>query len=155
MDGMAIGANAGRRGAMFLAAVVLALGAVVVRAQFASGITLVEVYATVTDTHGGPVPGLGQRDFQVFEDGAPQRITTFASGDVPLALALAIDRSWSMAGARLSLARAAARTFLERLRPGDRAMIVAVASDIEVVAPLSAERAQALQALAHGVEARL
>jgi Ca-activated chloride channel homolog len=145
---MTFWANAGRRATMLLAAVVLALGAVVVRAQFASGITLVEVYATVTDTHGGPVPGLGQRDFQVFEDGAPQRITTFASGDVPLALALAIDRSWSMAGARLSLAQTAARTFLERLRPDDRAMVVAVASDIEVVAPLSADRAQALQALA-------
>jgi Ca-activated chloride channel family protein len=127
---------------------VVALGAAIGRAQFASGVTLVEVYATVTDVRGGPVVDLQQRDFHVLEDGVPQTVTTFASGEFPLAVALAIDRSWSMAGARLDLAKAAARTFLRQLRPGDRSMLIAVASDTQVVAPLSADRTSALEALA-------
>ncbi len=109
--------------------------------------TLVEVYATVSD-RSGPVTDLQKSDFSVSEDGAPQTITTFASGDFPLSVAVAVDRSWSMAGPRLSLAKRAARAFLQQLRAGDRSMLIAVASDIEVVAPLSTERAPALDALA-------
>lgn len=146
--GMAIAA-VGRRCIVPAAAVLaVALGVVIVRAQFASGITLVEVYATVGDARGGPILDLQKGDFRVFEDGVPQTITTFASGDFPLAVALAIDRSWSMAGERLALAKAAARTFLQQLRPGDRSMLIAVASDTQVAAPLSADHAAALQALA-------
>lgn len=125
-----------------------ALGAAGLRAQFASNVTLVEVYAAVSDAGGRPVAGLRKDDFQVFEDGVPQSIAAFASGDVPLAVALAIDRSTSMAGEPLALAKAAARTFLLRLRPDDRSMLIAVSSRTEVVAPLSADRAAALQALA-------
>jgi len=131
-----------------MAVLAVALGVVIAGGQFASSITLVEVYATVGDARGGPVLDLQKGDFRVFEDGVPQTITTFASGDFPLAVALAVDRSWSMAGERLALAKAAARTFLRQLRPGDRSMLIAVASDAQVAAPLSADRTAALQALA-------
>ncbi|MGE5358513.1 MAG: VWA domain-containing protein [Bacteroidales bacterium] len=117
-------------------------------AQFSSGVTLVEVYATASDAAGNPVPGLRQGDFEVREDGAVQRISAFAAGDFPLSVALAIDRSWSMAGDRLPLAKQAARTFLGELRPTDRAMLIAVASDTELMAPLSTDRGPALRALA-------
>lgn len=117
--------------------------------QFASGVTLVEVYASVTDARGGPVTDLSQRDFKVLEDGVEQPISAFASGDFPLSVALAIDHSWSMAGERLRLARTAARTFLQQLRANDRAMLIAVSSSIDVIAPLSNERGAALEALAN------
>jgi Ca-activated chloride channel family protein len=116
-------------------------------AQFATGVTLVEVYATVTDERGAPILDLRQSNFTIIEDGVPQAITTFASGDFPLSVALAVDRSSSMAGGRLALAKAAAKTFLRQLRPVDRSMVIAVASDPQIVAPLSADRAAALQAL--------
>jgi Ca-activated chloride channel family protein len=115
-------------------------------AQFSSGVTAVEVYATVTDA-GGPVLGLQKGDFEVFEDNVRQEVTTFASGDFPLAVALAIDRSVSMQGQPLALAKRAAREFLEDLRPGDRAMLIAVSSEIEVVAPLSTDRQAQMRAL--------
>ena len=118
------------------------------RAQFASGVTVVEVYATVTDQNGMPVGNLRTTDFTIAEDGIPQAITTFASGEFSMSVALAVDRSWSMAGQRLALAKTAVRSFLEQLRPGDRSMLIAVASDTEVVAPLSADPAVATQALA-------
>src|SRR5262245_43508979 len=56
--------------------------------QFASGVSLVEVYATVTDARGEPVTGLTAADFRVSEDGTPQAITAFAAGDFPLSVVI-------------------------------------------------------------------
>jgi Ca-activated chloride channel homolog len=129
--------------------IVAALGLtpqVIVSAQFASGVNLVEVYAAVTDRRGEPIAGLTAADFRVSEDGQPQRVTTFAAGDVPLAVAVAIDRSFSM-GSRLSLAKSAARAFVGALRADDRAMIVAIGSETEIAAPLTRDRASALGAV--------
>src|SRR5438552_2671011 len=55
-----------------------------VRAQFASGVNLVEVYATVTDQQGRLAEGLTAADFRVSEDGVPQTIAAFAAGGFPL-----------------------------------------------------------------------
>ncbi len=109
--------------------------------QFTSGVNLVEVYASVTDQHGNPVTGLSQGDFELREDGVVQAISNFAAGDFPLAAAVAIDRSFSVAGTKLTLAKAAAQAFLAELRPADEAMVLAVGSQVEVVAPLSTDRA--------------
>jgi Ca-activated chloride channel family protein len=115
--------------------------------QFASGVSLVEVYASVFDSKGQPVTGLTVDDFRVSEDGEPQRITTFAAGEFPLSVAIGIDRSFSMAGQRLALAKAAARTFLDALRPDDQVMVLAVGSEASIVAPLSPDRAAARAAI--------
>lgn len=109
-------------------------------AQFRASVTLVEVYATVTDGAGRPVIDLGRDAFVVREDGERRDIETFAAGDFPLSVALAIDHSWSMAGAPLERARLAARHFLDALRPADEAMIVGVSSEVETLAPLSRDR---------------
>ena len=69
--------------------------------QFATGTDLVEVYATVTTADGRPVTTLARDDFIVLDNGVRQRIDAFAVGDFPLSVALALDRSWSMAGQRL------------------------------------------------------
>lgn len=111
-----------------------------VGAQFSSGVELVEVYATVTDAKGDVVTNLGRDDFEVYEDGRQQAVSMFASGEFPLTVALGIDRSWSMAGRPLDLAKQAARTFLGELKPADRAMVVAVSSSADVIAPLSTDR---------------
>ena len=110
---------------------------------------LVEVYATVTDRQGEPAAGLTAADFQVAEDGDLQRITAFAAGEFPLAAAIGLDRSFSMNGTgnRLAAAKSAARTFIGALRPADQVMVVAIGSETEVAAPLSADRAAALGAI--------
>ena len=109
--------------------------------QFATQVNLVEVYATVTDEQGKVVTNLGRDDFDVLEDGARQDVTAFTGGEFPLAAALAIDRSFSMGAERLAAAKSAARIFLGALRPADEAMVIAVGSEIEAVAPLSTDRA--------------
>lgn len=108
--------------------------------QFTSGVNLVEVYATVTDAKGEPVTGLTRDRFEVLEDGVPQTIDTFAAGEFPLAVALTIDRSASMADEKLTLTKAAAQAFLRELRPADQSVVVAFGSEVEVIAPLSTDR---------------
>lgn len=116
-------------------------------AQFASGVNVVEVYASVTDGSGAPVEGLSRDDFELKENGEPQEISNFSAGDFPLSVALGIDRSFSMSGQRIELAKAGARAFLSELRPSDEAMILAIGSEVEVVAPLSAERTRQVEAV--------
>lgn len=115
--------------------------------QFATGIDLVEVYATVTDANGQVVTGLGVDDFQVSEDGRPQAIAVFAASEFPLAVAVGIDRSFSMTVDRLSIAKSAARAFIKALRPDDQVMVMAIGSAAEASAPLSADHATAIAAI--------
>jgi Ca-activated chloride channel family protein len=117
-------------------------------AKFSSKVQLVEVYATVTDASGQPVMGLTRGDFEVYENGDRQEVTTFAAGDFPLTVALGVDRSFSMAGEPLRLAKDASQAFLRELRPGDRSMVVAINDEAEVIAPLSADRETQARAIA-------
>src|SRR5262245_52278134 len=57
---------------------------------------LVVVNVTVLDQNGKFVPGLKRGDFQIFEDGAPQRISTFSAEETPFAAAILLDTSGSM-----------------------------------------------------------
>jgi Ca-activated chloride channel homolog len=116
-------------------------------AQFSSGVSVVEVYATASDRNGEPVRGLTKEDFAVTERGLPQVVSVFAAGDFPLSVAVAIDRSFSMAGPRLAVARSAARTFLGELRPEDEAAVLTIGSQVEVAAPLSTDRRAQFDAL--------
>jgi VWFA-related protein len=122
-------------------------GLLVCAAQFSTSVDLVEVYVSVTGPDGSAVGGLQAADFVVSENGVPQRAETFARGEFPLSVVLAIDRSFSMSGAPLRLARDAARTFLGELRPDDRALVVAVGSRVEPLGELSSDRRAQLDAL--------
>jgi Ca-activated chloride channel family protein len=136
--------------ALALAGSVVATGQEGPLARFSSQVQLVEVYATVTDSAGELVTGLRQGDFAVFENSQPQQISTFAAGEFPLTVALGVDRSWSMAGKPLELAKQASRSFLNQLKPNDRSMVVAISNTADVIAPLSSDRftqARAITAL--------
>ena len=117
-------------------------------AQFSSQVQLVEVYATVTDEKGEIVTGLRQGDFEVYENNQLQQISAFAAGEFALTVALGVDRSWSMAGKPLELAKQASRSFLSQLKPGDRSMVLAISSTADVIAPLSTDRFTQSRAIA-------
>jgi Ca-activated chloride channel homolog len=117
-------------------------------AQFTSGVNLVEVYATVTDQRGAPVRDLTAADVRIREDGSPQTISAFTAGDFPLAVAIGLDRSFSMGRAsRLDTAKSAARAFIDALKPADQVMVIAIGSETTVVAPLSSKHEAALAAI--------
>jgi Ca-activated chloride channel family protein len=131
-----------------IVAAAVSIGHVGAAPQFTSGVNLVEVYASVTDAEGNPITGLTQSDFELRENGELQTIANFTAGNFPLAAAVAIDRSFSVAGTKLSVAKAAAQAFLEELRPEDQAMIIAVGSQVETLAPLSTDRTSQQDAVA-------
>jgi Ca-activated chloride channel family protein len=116
--------------------------------QFTSGVSVVEVYATVTDERGEPMTGLSREDFHVTEDGQPQTVSTFAAGDFPLSVAVGLDRSFSMSGEPLAVVKSAARIFLGELRPRDEAALIAIGSTVDVIAALSVDRESQYAALA-------
>ncbi len=116
-------------------------------ARFSSQVNLIEVYASATDSRGEPVRNLTRDDFALYEDGERQAIDTFSAGEFPLTVALAVDRSVSMAGAPLALAKQAARTFLTELGPEDRSMVIAISNRGDVVAPLGTDRSAQIQAV--------
>jgi len=115
--------------------------------QFTSAVNLVEVYASVVDRSGQPVRGLTAEDFEVLEDGQRQTISAFTAGDFPLTAALALDRSFSMAGRPLSTVKSAARAFVTALRPADEAVIIGIGSQVAVLAHARSSRAEQLAAV--------
>src|SRR5262245_19384095 len=54
--------------------------------RFRTGVELINVTATVTDSSGRFVSGLNKEDFRLFEDEQPQEITHFNSERVPVSL---------------------------------------------------------------------
>ena len=114
---------------------------------FSSRVTQVEVYATVTDQNGRAVKGLAASDFTVLEGDLPQKIATFVGGEFPAAVTLAVDRSFSMKGTPLTMARTAGRAFVGSLKPDDRVMLLSISGEVEVLAPMSTDRGPILKAL--------
>lgn len=115
--------------------------------QFTSGVNVVEVYASVVDAVGQPIRGLTREDFEVLEDGVPQQLAAFTAGDFPLTAAIALDRSFSMAGRPLAAAKSATKAFLSALRPSDESLIVGIGSEVTMVAGVEMPRAQQIAAV--------
>lgn len=122
------------------------------RGQFSTRTDLVEVYATVTDRSGRFVTDLERDEFEVREEGELQQVETFAAGDQPVAIALAVDRSFSMAGRRLAAVQRGGRELLWELGDRDRTMLIAIGSEVEVAVPLTNDR-QAVDTALHGLDA--
>jgi VWFA-related protein len=83
--------------------------------RFKSGVELINVTATVSDTSGRFVSGLRQDDFVVYEDDKPVSVTHFSADRVPVSLGIALDTSGSMAGSKIQAAQDALDRFLFEL----------------------------------------
>jgi len=86
-------------------------------------VALVVLHVTVTGRDGGFVQNLAEPDFQVYEDGVPQRIRLFKDEDIPVTVGLVIDHSTTMAP-KLAEVSAAARTFVRAGNPVDEMFVV-------------------------------
>ena len=84
---------------------------------------------------------LKQEDFRVLENGQPQTVTYFASTEVPFDLVLLIDLSASTVDKR-DLIKSSTLQFIAAARPNDRIAIVTFHSNVNVVSPLTLDRAQ-------------
>lgn len=83
-------------------------------------VNLVNVFVTVTDSHGAPIGGLTKDNFILKEDDRPQKIAIFGKESaVPISIALAIDTSLSTRH-DLPLEQASAKRFARDIvRPVD------------------------------------
>src|SRR5687767_15432327 len=67
---------------------------------FRVGVDLVHFAVVVTDKQGQPILGLTEADFELLEEGKPQRIKFFTAGDAalapPLHIGFLLDTSGSM-----------------------------------------------------------
>ena len=92
---------------------------------------LVVLPVSVTDTKGNVVLGLTQQDFRVYEDGRPQRVTSFQQGDTPVTVGLIVDHSRSM-GPKLVEVAAAVSAFAHSSNPQDEMFVVDFNDDVSV-----------------------
>jgi Ca-activated chloride channel family protein len=83
--------------------------------RFRSGVELINVTATVSDTSGRFVSGLTQDDFLVYDDDQRVEVTHFSAERVPVSLGIALDTSGSMSGEKMSAARGAIARFVNDL----------------------------------------
>ena len=86
-------------------------------------VALVVLHATVSDRQGGFVSNLGERDFEVYEDGVTQPIRLFQNEDVPVTVGLVVDHSTSMRQ-RMAEVTAAARAFVRSSNRDDEMFVV-------------------------------
>jgi Ca-activated chloride channel family protein len=103
---------------------------------FRTGVALVKVDAQVVGHNGRVVPGLAREDFEVFDDGRPQKIAHFGQDAEPLDLVLLLDVSGSM-HRNLEQMAATAQAALKQLYPADRVAVVLFAKRAEVREPLT------------------
>ena len=103
---------------------------------FSARVDAVRVDVLVVD-RGQAVQGLTADDFDLRDNGVPQRVTSIAQGDAPISVVLALDVSRSMTGPRLDDLRAAGHALVDGLGPGDRAGLVTFSHVVREVAPIA------------------
>jgi Ca-activated chloride channel homolog len=107
---------------------------------FRVNVRLVNVFTTVTDSHGAPVAGLAKSDFQILEDGVPQTISIFdQESELPLSIALEVDTSESTRR-DAELEAISARKFVHSImRPIDHLAVFQVSENIDQVTAFTAD----------------
>jgi Ca-activated chloride channel family protein len=112
-------------------------------------VKLVNVFTTVADEHGAPVAGLSQDNFQIFEDGKPQKIALFSrESAIPLSILLAIDTSLSTRK-DLPLELSSARRFAHDIvRPIDGLSVYEFNENVNEVIPFTSD----LKRIDHAIE---
>ncbi len=102
-------------------------------------VKMVLVDAVVRDRTGRMMDNLTRDDFRVYEDGVPQLIASFSRDQLPLAVALVVDKSGSVAPYIDELRRIANRA-LQQLKPGDKVALFSFANHVERVVDLTTDR---------------
>lgn len=100
----------------------------------------------VQDKNGSPVTGLTISDFEIRENGVPQKIDVFAHGDssIPRSIILVIDHSLSQLQ-HIDLSIESAKVLVDSLRPNDRMAVVS--DDVEMIVDLTSDKQRLKDAL--------
>lgn len=113
-----------------LAVSLLALPTAAQQGKFKVSTNTVAIYATVTDADKRLVPDLVEEDFEVYDNGKLQTLTSFDNKPLPITVVVMLDSSGSMTLA-LDLVKAAAEQFLLRMLPDDQGLVGAFNDKIQ------------------------
>jgi len=92
-------------------------------ARIRMNVDMVLVPVTITDPMNRLVTGLEQTDFQIFEGGGAQKISTFACEDAPVSIGIIFDLSGSMSS-KLIRARESILQFIKTANPQDEFFVI-------------------------------
>jgi Ca-activated chloride channel family protein len=121
--------------ALFAAAAATAAGAQQGN-RIRSGVELVSLNVTVTEGSNKYATDLNEEDFEVYEDGARQKLTFFSKSQQPISLALLLDTSASM-DERMGIAQEAAIGFARQLHKDDQAEVIDFDSQVRILSPFT------------------
>lgn len=113
-----------------LAVSLLVIPAAAQQGKFKVSTNTVAIYATVTDAEKRLVPDLVEEDFEVYDNGKLQTLTSFDNKPLPITVVVMLDSSGSMTLA-LDLVKAAAEQFLLRMLPDDQGLVGAFNDKIQ------------------------
>lgn len=103
-------------------------------------VDLVNILATVIDSHNQPITGLTKDSFQVFDDGVPQKIAIFeAETHLPLDLALMIDASGSTRLDQPEQIHAASEFIRKVVRTGDSLGVFSFDDSVHILSDFSSD----------------
>ncbi|HYL93831.1 MAG TPA: VWA domain-containing protein [Alphaproteobacteria bacterium] len=116
---------------------------------FRVNVRLVNVFTTVTDSHGAPIANLTKDDFRILEDGVPQTISVFdKESELPLSVALVVDTSGSTRR-DIVLDTSSAKKFVHSIvRPVDRLALFQLSENVDQLTRFTSD----LKAIDHGID---
>ncbi len=92
------------------------------------------------------IDNLTADDFRVYEDGVLQEVQSFSRDELPLAVALVVDRSGSV-GPYISELRRIATRALDQLKPRDEVCLFSFADTVDRLEGLTTDRQRIVDAL--------
>ncbi|MEX2264109.1 MAG: VWA domain-containing protein [Bryobacteraceae bacterium] len=107
---------------------------------------LVEVYASVLDRRGNPVPNLARDRFQIFDGGRIQPLHVFEGAEERLSCALLLDLSGSM-NQFLPVLKNSVLKFVDQFRSGEELAVYAFGTSFQLVQPFTADKKLVKQAV--------
>jgi Ca-activated chloride channel homolog len=122
------------------------------RGQIQVNVNLVDVLASVLDKDNRPAPDLSRDQFEIYEEGKPQKIEIFEpETQQALDLALMLDSSLSELKELPFETEAAARFIGQVVRPSDRVAVYEFADAVTQLVPFSDDIARLQNAVRHTV----
>jgi VWFA-related protein len=129
-----------------LAAALLSAPAPQAPPVFRAEVDVVRVEVLVT-RKGTPVRGLAAADFEVRDEGRLQVLEPVLEEETPVDAILVLDMSGSVNGPKLEALKAAGRAFLDGLREGEHAALLAFHHEVQLLEPLTANLGAVRRAL--------